>query len=200
VARRNKEAMMGRYTMPRWVPEGATAVEGEGVVVYCYTMRNGKPAAVCYGGKRSKADYHYSYPTEEARDKRVQETLDAYAASAARKKAAREAKKNQPNPFKVGDVLVCSWGYDQTNVDFYVVQRTTKSMVEMVKCGSKSVQAHGPMSDAVVPDPEKTFGNPLKKRVQGYMDGGEFRAYVTMNSFSSARKWEGRPSYRSWYA
>lgn len=192
---------MGRYTMPRWVPENATAVEGEGVVVYCYEDRRGRPAAVCYGGKRSKADWHYSYQNEALRAKRVQETLDAYAESAARKQAARDAKKNQPNPFKVGDVLVNTWGYDQTNVDFYVVVRTTRHSVDIARCGAKSVDATGWASDTCVPDPEKVSGETMRKRVQGYVDNdGSFNAYVTMNSYSSARKWDGKPEHRSWYA
>lgn len=55
----------------------------------------------------------------------------------------------------VGDVLVCSWGYDQTNVDYYKVTRRTKASVWIVKVGQKVVPgSEGFMSESVLPDPD----------------------------------------------
>lgn len=33
------------------------------------------------------------------------------------------------HPYKVGDIVNTSWGYDQTNVDFFVVTRVTAARV-----------------------------------------------------------------------
>lgn len=38
-----------------------------------------------------------------------------------------------------GDIFYCSWGYDQTNVDFYVVTRVTTAKAEVLPIGSKLV-------------------------------------------------------------
>lgn len=35
------------------------------------------------------------------------------------------------NPYKVDDVISSSWGYDQTNVDFYKVIAVKNSMIEI---------------------------------------------------------------------
>ena len=37
----------------------------------------------------------------------------------------------QETKLKVGDVLVYSWGYDQTNIDFFKVVGLTKTMVKI---------------------------------------------------------------------
>jgi hypothetical protein len=55
---------------------------------------------------------------------------------------------------KVGDVWVCSWGYDQTNVDYYVLTRVTAASVWIVPIGQRMVEgSEGFMSESVLPDP-----------------------------------------------
>ena len=92
---------------------------------------------------------------------------------------------------KVGDVFVESWGYDQTNVDFYQVTKTTKKMVEIKPIAGKTVgDGH---STRVVPDvgnfiggyiAEKKVGS--RKLVQQYENGGETTTFLTMSSYSTA--------------
>ena len=52
-----------------------------------------------------------------------------------------------------GDIFYCSWGYDQTNVDYYQVVRVTNSKAEVLPIGSTCVEAHGPGGNRVVPNP-----------------------------------------------
>ena len=95
---------------------------------------------------------------------------------------------------KEGDVFVESWGYDQTNVDFYQVTGTTKKMVEIKPIDGKLVgEGH---SARLVPD----IGNFLKgnfsyisekkagtrKLVQQFDAYGKTEIYLTMSSYSSA--------------
>ena len=115
---------------------------------------------------------------------------------------------------KVGDFFSSSWGYDQTNVDFYKVVGLTKSgkSVRVVKVGSRV--DHSDMHDYVVPSDEPTTGawvrNPggwseydpsasapvetHRLRVGGYK-GASF----TVNSYSSAYLWDGTPQYKTGY-
>jgi hypothetical protein len=120
----------------------------------------------------------------------------------------------------VGDVLVSSWGYDQTNVDYYKVTRRTEASVWLVKIGQKHVPgSEGFMSEQVVPDPENVlpwrgyeggFKNapegettPQRKKVKPGYNG---RAYVRLTSYSGATPvqvdstGEFGSSYQSWYA
>jgi hypothetical protein len=54
-------------------------------------------------------------------------------------KAARKAERSKPHNLKVGNILVSSWGYDQTNAGCYEVARvvSTKS-VEIQKIAKHS--------------------------------------------------------------
>lgn len=57
-----------------------------------------------------------------------QRTLAATAAARAARRAERAALVHT---LKVGDVLIATWGYDQTNVDFFEVVRVLSRSVEV---------------------------------------------------------------------
>jgi len=66
-----------------------------------------------------------------------------------------EAKKIESMAdVEIGHILSASWGYDQTNIDYYKVIRKTAAMVEVVAIGQKFVEAASYMSEYVMPDPE----------------------------------------------
>jgi hypothetical protein len=54
---------------------------------------------------------------------------------------------------KPGDIFFTSWGYDQTNIDFYKVVRVTKAKAEIVPIGAKRVDERG-TSNILIPDPD----------------------------------------------
>ena len=55
---------------------------------------------------------------------------------------------------KVGTILYASWGYDQTNIDYYKVDQTKGStMIHIIPIGEKYVEKGGPYGDKVMPDP-----------------------------------------------
>jgi hypothetical protein len=91
------------------------------------------------------------------------------------------------HPLKVGDILYSSWGYDQTNIDFYEVLKVTKSMAIIHRIDSRIVRRDIPY-DYVVPVPGKlsSRGKPLRKRVRP--DG-----MVGISSYASASPWDGKP-------
>jgi len=65
-----------------------------------------------------------------------------------------EAKKIQcMADVEIGHILSASWGYDQTNIDYYVVIRKMASMVELQAIGQKYVESASSMSEYVMPDP-----------------------------------------------
>ena len=49
-----------------------------------------------------------------------------------------------------GAILYSSWGYDQTNIDFYMVTRTTKSSAWIVPMSSRMTEQTGWASERVV--------------------------------------------------
>lgn len=100
-----------------------------------------------------------------------------------------EASKDQAafDAVKVGDVFESSWGYDQTNIDFFVVVAKTKARIKVQSCGKKRVRDNG-YSFSVVPDTSRTFGDVMVKKVSASGSG----AYFSVNSFAGAWSWDGK--------
>jgi hypothetical protein len=153
-------------------------------------------AAMCFIGKRSKPAWYYGFRSRAQMEQKIKEQIEGVQASEDRK-AKEKAERSKPHSLQVGDILVSSWGYDQTNVDFYKVKRLVgKSMVELIAVGSNTVEGsdydHG-MACEVVAVPQAEYGEPFKKKASS-------NNYVRLNSFSGASKWDGSPMYKSWYA
>lgn len=107
-----------------------------------------------------------------------------------------ERKNLRSQPVKVGDIFERSWGYDQTNVDFYKVIEITKTgkSAKVVKIGQKLDKQTGFMSETVTPDPEKIIGEKIHTwRIKKYQNDGS--VYV-----GHLWRWDGKPSYQSHYA
>ena len=104
--------------------------------------------------------------------------------------------KTQPRQLKPGHVLVASWGYEQTNVDYYQVTRLIgQTMVELVEIGRKAVYDSA-MSGQCQPDTTHITGSPIRRKAKG--------TYVKINEVVSARKLEykeveGKRIYPSHY-
>ena len=67
---------------------------------------------------------------------------------------ANETAKPVPHEeaIGVGDIVYNSWGWEQTNIDFYVVTRRTASTVNLCPIASKVVETTQYMSEKVVAD------------------------------------------------
>lgn len=79
--------------------------------------------------------------------------------------------------YDVGDIVSESWGYDQTNVDFYRIIRRTPSMVTLRPMGAATVEgsgySHG-MADMVGPGddvPAETSTRELFRNTRVIVDG-----------------------------
>ncbi|HEM6529954.1 TPA: hypothetical protein U2E05_000868 [Streptococcus suis] len=75
--------------------------------------------------------------------------------------AKRQQKTNKPMieikttnnaaGYAVGDILYISWGYEQTNIDFYQVMKTTKNSISILKIKSQTVEEVDYMVSEVKP-------------------------------------------------
>ena len=83
---------------------------------------------------------------------------------------------------KIGDLFYSSWGYEQTNIDFYQVTDVTKRMVGLTPIG-ESRKYNGPMDGEVTPVPNLFTGDTKMHLVRF---DGEDRPYFRLNSYSSA--------------
>jgi hypothetical protein len=165
--------------------------------------------AVGFSGKRNKPDYNYTFKTEEQARKYIAEQFESRKRSKefkAEQRAARNGVKASDH-FKVGDLLRTSWGYDQTNVEFFKIVRVLDKSVEVVAIGGKHVPSEGcgPMSGYCTPDPNNVLSDAYEckhngiKRVQTYDNGKS--VYVRIHAHSSGYPVKaGESCYESWYA
>jgi len=102
----------------------------------------------------------------------------------------QEAKK--PHTLKLGDVLYTSWGYEQTNINFYEVVAVSGVMVTVREIASSTVKATGDMSAMVTACPGQFIGEPLRRRPNA-------SNWIRIHSAASAYPWNGRPQHATWY-
>ena len=65
---------------------------------------------------------------------------------------------------KQGDIFVSSWGYDQTNVDFYEVVKVAAKTVTLIPIERK-VQLKGFMRYTAMPIPGSGKGKAFRRRI-----------------------------------
>ena len=99
-----------------------------GSALYGYE-RGGQFYAISFWGTAARPFEHFRYTSEDKRSTAVLRFKNAVEAAVTRKATAKAQSHATPNPYKVGDIVNTSWGYDQTNVEFYAVTRATASTV-----------------------------------------------------------------------
>lgn len=181
----------------RWIPGGVENAEriafdaalGAEVWLIASTARPGALAVIAYSGKRGRHDAHYTMRSREEALQWAGKYLGKLQASAqhkATRHAEKAAKRAAGHQLKAGDVLCCSWGYDQTNIDYYEVTRLIGArMVEIRAIGAESVES-GNMTGECVPRPGHYIGEPMRKAV---CDDGQS---VRIASYAWAHKIEAR--------
>jgi len=172
-----------------YIPKNSEEIKNGDAVVYTYSM-DGKPIAMGFYGKTKKPIFHYRFKSPE----NMQEYIDKFFADRKQhfvRKAEAKAKRlsasqEMANKTIVGDIFYSSWGYDQTNIDFYqIVAKKGKMSFMLQKIGSKIIEYTDYGVDYVVPNPGHTKGEPMLKRMTEYG--------FNLNSYSSANPWDGTP-------
>lgn len=128
--------------------------------VYLYINRDGKPCVLPFRGRATAVHNRFSFKSEGKRNKWVREFIESSIQTT-------ERRKPKTRGLEVGDVLYSSWGYEQTNIDYYLVQKLVgKTSVEIVEIGQKTIGTSDMCNDCI-PDPGNIIGEPIKKRVDG---------------------------------
>lgn len=146
---------------------------------------NGFPAAAVYCGRRSKPMTNCYFKTVEARDARIERDFNS----------RREYKKMMermrgPHSMKVGDIMVSSWGWEQTNVDFYQVVAVTRAFVYVRQISSENTSI-GDMRGTCMPVKDSFMSDDAPARYKCNNDNA-----IKLASYARATKWDGNP--KSW--
>lgn len=101
----------------------------------------------------------------------------------------------------VGQVFYTSWGYEQTNIDFYeVVDVPSPATVVIRKIARKAVRETGWASEDVVAEPGRYIGEPTRVRIVNGYRSPTFYPEGSKSSVGLAHPYDGIPVHRSWYA
>lgn len=139
--------------------------------------------------------YHYSFRTSDSREQWITNFKSNMQSWEDRKAKRAQERKNFVNPYKPGDILYNSWGYEQTNIDFYQVLEVKGKTIKIREIAQKlsDYASHGMAAHTVaVKDTFMPSAPVIEKRVTN-------PDYITFNSYSSLSKWDGRALYCSWY-
>lgn len=172
--------------------------------------RNGLPTAKCTKPSKGFAGIkhimNFYFKNEEARMNYVIKFYEIEA-NAHRVKEENKKKRKENNAaikadehFKVGDIIVNTWGYEQTNVEFYVVTAVIKKSIKVIEVSQKDEEgshySHG-MACNVIPNVENKIGEEFMLRLKA--DHNNEIIISQPKSYSYFHKWNGKPKYKSWY-
>ncbi len=186
--------MTFQMTREFFIPKSATKISAKdsSAVAYLYSDSKNRPCARVFSGKRNKPDSKFYYRTEAERAKFVTVEFDATRDREAAKKERQESRKSEKRGLNIGDIVDSSWGYDQTNVEFYEVTALVgKTMVELRELAQTREDTHWAQWRAM-----PVLGSYIGKTFRRVAKSG----YVNITSFYGASLWNGQPRSASNYA
>lgn len=186
----------------RYIPTNADLqdVGSLNAELYFYHDSKNRPCSVGFHGRAQKPSIHFHHNDEDQRETTTNRWLKRIEEQQSRMEENRK-QRFEPHTLKVDDVLVCSWGWEQTNVDFYKVTKSVgKNTVELVRIKAVSdpngQEARFSMQDRAIADPKTEIGAPFRARV----NMGSGSPCITLGHREFAYPWDGKATHRSWYA
>ena len=104
-------------------------------------------------------------------------------------------KPHVSNKLELGTILYESWGYEQTNIDFYCVVKIKNNTITLLPMSSITTENCSFMSDKVVAGEIKLLGNEVTKRVKSIE---KFDGFSIKHGWCNM--WEGHSVISSHYA
>lgn len=144
-------------------------------------------------GKQRKPMCHYLFSSLEKRNNYVTILKSNHLKKIQREEEAKQAEIKEQKEFatslKTGDILVSSWGYEQTNVNYYqIVQK--KGMTVIIQEIAKKITSTEYQDGEAMPLKDHFKGKPEKRRIGA--------GYIRVSTFDSCHPWNGEADYCSW--
>lgn len=172
---------MKRLTFTRdfYYPKGAVKIADKASDAVAYVYNSRRPGAVIFFGKGNKPVSNYTYTTEAAREAAVKRAFEGRRARAAMMAGRAAERKAFVPTYKVGDIFRTSWGYDQTNVEFYEIVGLSGKIATVREIGAESIE-DGFMSGTAIPLPGSYAGEAKRVRMTegGFKVDGHYASYM----------------------
>jgi len=154
------------------------------------------------------ADWHYLFKTHAAAEKACNELVESVRSRIERKAKDAAEKKAKKSQFKaadfwaVNDVVYTSWGYDQTNVEYFQITAVLPKSVKVRQISVNCSDHGGPSGGKIQPRRFEFVGPEYACPCD---EQGRFTAGPCWNDTKpqwrhNAYKWDGKAKYCSSYA
>jgi len=146
--------------------------------------------------KAKKPYFNYLVKPEQVEKTLLEasEQLLAHKKSVEERREKRKPTQEKMQAVEIGQIYYTSWGYDQTNIDFYQVTTIKNAMVGLTPIRSTMVdQYHGDYGN-VIGLKDEFKGKEFFKKANFTWE----RVSFTITSFSNASLWDGTPRHCSW--
>jgi len=170
----------------------------DGQIIVSYTsIYNKLPTVVIWNARMRghKPTYHYSFKTVEERQTFIdsQKAIHARDNAACKARFAEAAKESEK--IQVGSIFYESWGWEQTNINFYEVVERKGMFVKIQEIGSDVVSgSHAAMSGTKMPNRSVRIGEVMRKKINPKF------ANVKIREFGYSSLWDGKPKSFTCYA
>lgn len=127
-----------RHNLPRdfYIPKGAAKIAHKTLPAVVYVRKfseTGRHQAMGFFGKANKPAFNYSFKDAARMHKYIAEWFSGLEKSAEYRAGIKKQRAEFVHDVKVGDIFRSSWGYDQTNIDFYQVVALVGSKMAEVR-------------------------------------------------------------------
>jgi hypothetical protein len=147
-----------------------------------------------WAGKALNPQIYSRFRSEEQREAYIKDFLDKRAKRKEEvAKRREETRLTRDHDIKVGDIYYTSWGYDQTNIDFYEVVNVRGSRIDLKELKQNYVSmGQGAYDDVVEPIPGEYASDKIIT-ISARADG----SVTSISSFEYPTKWDGKPKYQT---
>lgn len=123
---------------------------------------------IAFAGRAQKPAFGLRFRTVERATQYVADWFAGIQSRAESKRAEREARKGG-HSYQVGDVLMSSWGYDQTNIDFYeVVALVGSCTLELRELAQERSESGIGMQGGCIPVVGSYIAETIRRRVTAH--------------------------------
>lgn len=143
-----------------WVPKDHVETLKDDALGLLVTKSPCGRIVMAFQGRAQKPAFYTRFRSIERANEYVSDWIQSIKRRADEKSDRRETAKNAANTLSIGDVLVSSWGYDQTNVDYYqvtdLIGKRTVLLRKIAGASETTGHDHGtctPVADAYISEP-----------------------------------------------
>lgn len=160
--------------------------EGTDLAIWTWD-EGGRTYGIAFAGKSNKPLWNYRFRNDAQRQKQIDDAIKSRKLTKELKDKRVQERREYQHSYKVGDIFDTSWGYDQTNVDFYQVVEV-RGKVLIIRKIAEMTDHEDRGADYVVPAKDSFIGPPI--RILPTSSGVKIEGHY-------GSPWDGKPKYQT---